>query len=143
MGPSILETPSHMISPDLMGKGVQTPCCSCSCLNSPMLRMRSPGQRGRGRRTGGTGQPLEVVGDRGAWRGQCSGKSVLLPPPQAQAGPETSQETQSQQQGSQLTPNPTPSALDTSPRRPPGPTTSPTSPSLSSPGKGRPGPGVA
>ncbi|XP_016071865.1 PREDICTED: 1-phosphatidylinositol 4,5-bisphosphate phosphodiesterase beta-3 [Miniopterus natalensis] len=48
---------------------------------------------------------------------------------------ETCQETQSQQQGSQLTPNPTPSSLDTSPRRPPGPVTSPTSPSLSSPGQ--------
>lgn len=61
--------------------------------------------------------------------------AALIGEREAQAGPETSQETQSQQQGSQLTPNPTPSPLDTSPRRPPGPTTSPTSPSLSSPGQ--------
>ncbi|ELK24388.1 1-phosphatidylinositol-4,5-bisphosphate phosphodiesterase beta-3 [Myotis davidii] len=61
--------------------------------------------------------------------------AALIGEREAQAGPETSQETQSPQQGSQLTPNPTPSPLDTSPRRPPGPTTSPTSPSLSSPGQ--------
>ena len=65
------------------------------------------------------------------------------PPSQAQAGPETSQETQSQQPGYQLNPNPTPSPLDASPRRPPGPATSPTSSSISSsissPGKGWPG----
>ncbi|XP_054581786.1 1-phosphatidylinositol 4,5-bisphosphate phosphodiesterase beta-3 [Eptesicus fuscus] len=61
--------------------------------------------------------------------------AALIGEREAQAGPETSQETQSQQQGSQLTPNPTPSPLDTSPRRPPGPTPSPTSPSISSPGQ--------
>lgn len=61
--------------------------------------------------------------------------AALIGEREAQAGPETSQETQSQQQGSQLTPNPAPSPLDTSPRRPPGPTTSPTSPSISSPGQ--------
>uniref|UniRef100_A0A4X1VAL4 1-phosphatidylinositol 4,5-bisphosphate phosphodiesterase n=1 Tax=Sus scrofa TaxID=9823 RepID=A0A4X1VAL4_PIG len=61
--------------------------------------------------------------------------AALIGESEAQAGPETSQETQSQQPGSQLTPNPTPSPLDASPRRPPGPTTSPTSTSLSSPGQ--------
>lgn len=61
--------------------------------------------------------------------------AALIGEREAQAGPETCQETQCQQQGSQLTPNPTPSPLDTSPRRPPGPVTSPTSPSLSSPGQ--------
>ncbi|KAF6333957.1 phospholipase C beta 3 [Rhinolophus ferrumequinum] len=61
--------------------------------------------------------------------------AALIGEREAQAGPETCQETQSQQLGSQPTPNPTPSPLDTSPRRPPGPVTSPTSPSLSSPGQ--------
>ncbi|MBV98978.1 1-phosphatidylinositol 4,5-bisphosphate phosphodiesterase beta-3, partial [Eschrichtius robustus] len=61
--------------------------------------------------------------------------AALIGESEAQAGPETSQETQSQQPGSQLTPNPTPSPLDTSPRRPPGPVTCPTSTSLSSPGQ--------
>ncbi|XP_007462137.1 PREDICTED: 1-phosphatidylinositol 4,5-bisphosphate phosphodiesterase beta-3 isoform X2 [Lipotes vexillifer] len=61
--------------------------------------------------------------------------AALIGESEAQAGPETSQETQSQQPGSQLTPNPTPSPLDTSPRRPPGPVTSSTSTSLSSPGQ--------
>ncbi|ELK13395.1 1-phosphatidylinositol 4,5-bisphosphate phosphodiesterase beta-3 [Pteropus alecto] len=61
--------------------------------------------------------------------------AALIGEREAQSGPETCQETQSQQLVSQLTPNPTPSPLDTSPRRPPGPTTSPTSPSLSSPGQ--------
>lgn len=61
--------------------------------------------------------------------------AALIGEREAQAGPETCQETQSQQLGSQPTPNPTPSPLDSSPRRPPGPVTSPTSPSLSSPGQ--------
>lgn len=61
--------------------------------------------------------------------------------PQAQAGPETCLEAQSQQPGAQLSPNPTPSPLETPPRWTPGPAASPTSTSLSSPGKGRPGPG--
>ncbi|XP_024429950.2 1-phosphatidylinositol 4,5-bisphosphate phosphodiesterase beta-3 [Desmodus rotundus] len=61
--------------------------------------------------------------------------AALIGEREAQAGPETCQETQSSQLGSQLTPNPTPSPLDTTPRRPPGPVTSPTSPSLSSPGQ--------
>uniref|UniRef100_A0A8C3YLT1 1-phosphatidylinositol 4,5-bisphosphate phosphodiesterase n=1 Tax=Catagonus wagneri TaxID=51154 RepID=A0A8C3YLT1_9CETA len=61
--------------------------------------------------------------------------AALIGESEAQAGPETSQETQAQQLGSQLTPNPTPSPLDASPRRPPGPATSPTSTSLSSPGQ--------
>jgi len=61
--------------------------------------------------------------------------AALIGESEAQAGPETCQETQPQQLGSQLTPNPTPSPLDTSPRRPPGPATSPTSSSLSSPGQ--------
>ncbi|XP_066215706.1 1-phosphatidylinositol 4,5-bisphosphate phosphodiesterase beta-3 isoform X3 [Saccopteryx leptura] len=52
---------------------------------------------------------------------------------QAQAGPENCQEIQSQQLGPQMTPNPTPSPLDTSPRRHQGPVPSPASPSLSSP----------
>ncbi|XP_072826301.1 1-phosphatidylinositol 4,5-bisphosphate phosphodiesterase beta-3 isoform X1 [Vicugna pacos] len=59
--------------------------------------------------------------------------AALIGESEAQAGPETCQETQSQQLGSQLTPNPTPSPLDVSPRRPPGPATSPTSASVSSP----------
>ncbi|XP_066107979.1 1-phosphatidylinositol 4,5-bisphosphate phosphodiesterase beta-3 isoform X1 [Saccopteryx bilineata] len=54
---------------------------------------------------------------------------------QAQAGPENCQEIQSQQLGPQMTPNPTPSPLDTSPRRHQGPVPSPASPSLSSPGQ--------
>ncbi|XP_022363023.1 1-phosphatidylinositol 4,5-bisphosphate phosphodiesterase beta-3 isoform X2 [Enhydra lutris kenyoni] len=61
--------------------------------------------------------------------------AALIGESEAQASPETCQETPSQQLGSQLTPNPTPSPLDTSPRRPPGPATSPTSTSLSSPGQ--------
>ncbi|XP_032345580.1 1-phosphatidylinositol 4,5-bisphosphate phosphodiesterase beta-3 isoform X2 [Camelus ferus] len=61
--------------------------------------------------------------------------AALIGESEAQAGPETCQETQSQQLGSQLTPNPTPSPLDVSPRRPPGPATSPTSASVSSPGQ--------
>ncbi|XP_065739009.1 1-phosphatidylinositol 4,5-bisphosphate phosphodiesterase beta-3 isoform X2 [Phocoena phocoena] len=61
--------------------------------------------------------------------------AALIGESEAQAGLETSQETQSQQPGSQLTPNPTPSPLDASPRRAPGPITSPTSTSLSSPGQ--------
>ncbi|KAM5316887.1 1-phosphatidylinositol 4,5-bisphosphate phosphodiesterase beta-3 isoform 1-T2 [Glossophaga mutica] len=61
--------------------------------------------------------------------------AALIGEREAQAGLETCQETQSPQLGSQLTPNPTPSPLDTTPRRPPGPVTSPTSPSLSSPGQ--------
>ncbi|TEA11639.1 hypothetical protein DBR06_SOUSAS6910104, partial [Sousa chinensis] len=69
--------------------------------------------------------------------------AALIGESEAQAGLETSQETQSQQPGSQLTPNPTPSPLDASPRRAPGPITSSTSTSLSSPGEGQPGPGPA
>ncbi|KAF5920310.1 hypothetical protein HPG69_017878, partial [Diceros bicornis minor] len=61
--------------------------------------------------------------------------AALIGESEAQAGPETCQETQSQQLGSQLTPNPTPGPVDASPRRPPGPVTSPTSPSLGSPGQ--------
>ncbi|XP_057584311.1 1-phosphatidylinositol 4,5-bisphosphate phosphodiesterase beta-3 isoform X1 [Hippopotamus amphibius kiboko] len=61
--------------------------------------------------------------------------AALIGESEAQAGPETSQETQSQQPGSQLTPNPTPSPLDASLRRPPGPTTSPSSSSIGSPGQ--------
>ncbi|XP_032213074.1 1-phosphatidylinositol 4,5-bisphosphate phosphodiesterase beta-3 isoform X1 [Mustela erminea] len=61
--------------------------------------------------------------------------AALIGESEAQASPETCQETPSQQLGSQLTPNPTPSPLDTSPRRAPGPATSPTSTSLSSPGQ--------
>nr|XP_030689623.1 1-phosphatidylinositol 4,5-bisphosphate phosphodiesterase beta-3 isoform X2 [Globicephala melas] len=61
--------------------------------------------------------------------------AALIGESEAQAGLETSQETQSQQPGSQLTPNPTPSPLDASPRRAPGPITSSTSTSLSSPGQ--------
>lgn len=78
---------------------------------------------------------------KGPVENSISGKNILLSPPQAQANQETCQETQSQQLGSQPTPNPTPSQMDTSPRRPPGPVTSPASPSLSSPGKGPPGKG--
>uniref|UniRef100_A0A8C8XHG4 1-phosphatidylinositol 4,5-bisphosphate phosphodiesterase n=1 Tax=Panthera leo TaxID=9689 RepID=A0A8C8XHG4_PANLE len=58
--------------------------------------------------------------------------AALIGESEAQVGPETCQETPSQQP---VTPNPTPSTLDISPRRPPGPATSPTSPSLSSPGQ--------
>ncbi|KAM5225439.1 1-phosphatidylinositol 4,5-bisphosphate phosphodiesterase beta-3 isoform 1-T2 [Hipposideros larvatus] len=61
--------------------------------------------------------------------------AALIGEREAQANQETCQETQSQQLGSQPTPNPTPSQMDTSPRRPPGPVTSPASPSLSSPGQ--------
>nr|XP_044618338.1 1-phosphatidylinositol 4,5-bisphosphate phosphodiesterase beta-3-like [Equus asinus] len=85
--------------------------------------------------TRGPGEPRESGKDRRAWREQHFWKEHPAFSPQAQAGPETCQETQSQQLGSQLTPNPTPSTLDPSPRRPPGTVTSPTSPSLSSPGQ--------
>uniref|UniRef100_A0A2K6V215 1-phosphatidylinositol 4,5-bisphosphate phosphodiesterase n=1 Tax=Saimiri boliviensis boliviensis TaxID=39432 RepID=A0A2K6V215_SAIBB len=61
--------------------------------------------------------------------------AALIGESEAQAGHETCQDTQSQQLGSQLSPNPSPSPLDASPRRPPGPATSPTSASLSSPGQ--------
>ncbi|XP_076971970.1 1-phosphatidylinositol 4,5-bisphosphate phosphodiesterase beta-3 [Tamandua tetradactyla] len=61
--------------------------------------------------------------------------AALIGESEAQTGPDTSQEAQPQQPGSQLSPNPTPSPLDTSPRRPPGSSTSSTSPSLSSPGQ--------
>uniref|UniRef100_A0A2K5E6Q2 1-phosphatidylinositol 4,5-bisphosphate phosphodiesterase n=1 Tax=Aotus nancymaae TaxID=37293 RepID=A0A2K5E6Q2_AOTNA len=61
--------------------------------------------------------------------------AALIGENEAQAGHETCQDTQSQQLGSQLSPNPSPSPLDASPRRPPGPATSPTSASLSSPGQ--------
>ncbi|KAF0882520.1 PLCB3 phosphodiesterase, partial [Crocuta crocuta] len=59
--------------------------------------------------------------------------AALIGESEAQVGPETCQETPSQQPGAQLTPSPTPSTLDISPRRPPGPAASPTSPSLGSP----------
>lgn len=84
----------------------------------------------------------------GSGESSISGRSIehstsSTSPLQAQSGPETSQETQTQQLGCQLNPHPTPSPLDASPRRPPGPATSPTSSSISSsissPGKGRPG----
>ncbi|XP_010836292.1 PREDICTED: 1-phosphatidylinositol 4,5-bisphosphate phosphodiesterase beta-3 isoform X2 [Bison bison bison] len=58
--------------------------------------------------------------------------AALIGESEAQSGPETSQETQTQQLGCQLNPHPTPSLLDASPRRPPGPATSPTSSSISS-----------
>ncbi|XP_070216273.1 1-phosphatidylinositol 4,5-bisphosphate phosphodiesterase beta-3 isoform X2 [Bos mutus] len=58
--------------------------------------------------------------------------AALIGESEAQSGPETSQETQTQQLGCQLNPHPTPSPLDASPRRPPGPATSPTSSSISS-----------
>ncbi|XP_003274203.1 1-phosphatidylinositol 4,5-bisphosphate phosphodiesterase beta-3 [Nomascus leucogenys] len=61
--------------------------------------------------------------------------AALIGESEAQAGQEACQDTQSQQLGSQPSSNPTPSPLDASPRRPPGPTTSPTSTSLSSPGQ--------
>lgn len=61
--------------------------------------------------------------------------AALIGESEAQASTETYQETQSQQPGSQFLPNPTPNPLDASPRWPPGPTTSPTSTSLSSPGQ--------
>uniref|UniRef100_A0A8C5V9Y5 1-phosphatidylinositol 4,5-bisphosphate phosphodiesterase n=1 Tax=Microcebus murinus TaxID=30608 RepID=A0A8C5V9Y5_MICMU len=61
--------------------------------------------------------------------------AALIGESEAQAGPETCQESQSQQLGSQLPLAPTPSPLDTSPRRPLGSTTSPTSTSVSSPGQ--------
>ncbi|XP_039100798.1 1-phosphatidylinositol 4,5-bisphosphate phosphodiesterase beta-3 [Hyaena hyaena] len=63
--------------------------------------------------------------------------AALIGESEAQVGPETCQETPSQQPGAQLTPSPTPSTLDISPRRPPGPAASPTSPSLGSPGQQR------
>uniref|UniRef100_A0A452T507 1-phosphatidylinositol 4,5-bisphosphate phosphodiesterase n=1 Tax=Ursus maritimus TaxID=29073 RepID=A0A452T507_URSMA len=100
---------------------------------APCDRRGAQARRAEGSRPGALGSP-------GRLEPAFLGKSLLLSPRQAQAGPETCQETQSQQLGSQLTPNPTPSPRGTSPRRPPGPVTSPTSPSLSSPGKGRPGP---
>uniref|UniRef100_A0A8C6R0J2 1-phosphatidylinositol 4,5-bisphosphate phosphodiesterase n=1 Tax=Nannospalax galili TaxID=1026970 RepID=A0A8C6R0J2_NANGA len=68
--------------------------------------------------------------------------AALIGESEAQASTETCQETQSQQLGSQPPPNPTPNSLDASPRRPPGPATSPTSTSLSSPGKEQPVLGV-
>uniref|UniRef100_A0A8C8YSS4 1-phosphatidylinositol 4,5-bisphosphate phosphodiesterase n=1 Tax=Prolemur simus TaxID=1328070 RepID=A0A8C8YSS4_PROSS len=46
--------------------------------------------------------------------------AALIGESEAQAGPEMCQESQSQQLGSQLPLGPTPSPLDTSPRRPPG-----------------------
>uniref|UniRef100_A0A452FAJ5 1-phosphatidylinositol 4,5-bisphosphate phosphodiesterase n=1 Tax=Capra hircus TaxID=9925 RepID=A0A452FAJ5_CAPHI len=58
--------------------------------------------------------------------------AALIGESEAHSGPETSQETQTQQLGYQLNPHPTPSPLDASPRRPPGPATSPTSSSISS-----------
>uniref|UniRef100_A0A8D1MAB9 1-phosphatidylinositol 4,5-bisphosphate phosphodiesterase n=1 Tax=Sus scrofa TaxID=9823 RepID=A0A8D1MAB9_PIG len=64
--------------------------------------------------------------------------AALIGESEAQAGPETSQETQSQQPGSQLTPNPTPSPLDpppAGPRAPPPPLPAPPSPGLCSPGQ--------
>ncbi|XP_073904477.1 1-phosphatidylinositol 4,5-bisphosphate phosphodiesterase beta-3 isoform X2 [Castor canadensis] len=61
--------------------------------------------------------------------------AALIGESEAQVDPDTCQETQSQQPGSQLSTNPTPSPLDTSPRRPPGPATSPASTSLNSPGQ--------
>ncbi|XP_040826872.1 1-phosphatidylinositol 4,5-bisphosphate phosphodiesterase beta-3 isoform X2 [Ochotona curzoniae] len=54
---------------------------------------------------------------------------------ESEAGPDTIQEAPCQPPGCQLTPNPTPSSLESSPRRPVGPITSPTSTSLSSPGQ--------
>lgn len=61
--------------------------------------------------------------------------AALIGESEAQASTETYQETQSQQPGSQVSSNPTPNPLEASPRWPPGPTTSPTSTSLSSPGQ--------
>lgn len=61
--------------------------------------------------------------------------AALIGESEAQASTETCQETPSQQPGSQLSSNPAPNPLDASPRWPPGPTTSPTSTSLSSPGQ--------
>uniref|UniRef100_A0A287DAT3 1-phosphatidylinositol 4,5-bisphosphate phosphodiesterase n=1 Tax=Ictidomys tridecemlineatus TaxID=43179 RepID=A0A287DAT3_ICTTR len=61
--------------------------------------------------------------------------AALIGESEAQAGPETCQETQSQQPGAQPSSNPTPSPLETPPRWTPGPATSPTSTSLSSPGQ--------
>jgi phosphatidylinositol phospholipase C beta len=61
--------------------------------------------------------------------------AALIGESEAQVDPDTCQETQSQQPGSQLSTNPTPSPLDTSPHRPPGPATSPASTSLNSPGQ--------
>ncbi|KAM6161072.1 1-phosphatidylinositol 4,5-bisphosphate phosphodiesterase beta-3 [Erethizon dorsatum] len=61
--------------------------------------------------------------------------AALIGESEAQGSTEACQEAQSQQQGSHLPSNPTPNPLDTSPRRPPGSATSPTSTSLSSPGQ--------
>nr|BAE35282.1 unnamed protein product [Mus musculus] len=61
--------------------------------------------------------------------------AALIGESEAQASTETYQETPCQQPGSQLPSNPTPKPLDASPRWPPGPTTSSTSSSLSSPGQ--------
>ncbi|XP_060040741.1 1-phosphatidylinositol 4,5-bisphosphate phosphodiesterase beta-3 [Erinaceus europaeus] len=61
--------------------------------------------------------------------------AALIGESEAQASPETCQESQGPQPGAQLPPNPTPSPLEASPRWPPGPVTSPTSPSISSPGQ--------
>ena len=61
--------------------------------------------------------------------------AALIGESEAQASTETYQETPCQQPGSQLPSNPTPNPLDASPRWPPGPTTSSTSSSLSSPGQ--------
>lgn len=149
MGSSILRTPTHVNFPTSgIEKGFRRACFIplICCLNSPLLQTRSPGPDGWRADQGHWAAPGLWEGQKGLERigfllGEI-GKSILLSPLQAQAGPETCQETQSQQLGSQLTTNPTPSPMDTSPRRPPGPVTSPTSPSLSSPGKRQPGPGV-
>ncbi|XP_045153209.1 1-phosphatidylinositol 4,5-bisphosphate phosphodiesterase beta-3 isoform X1 [Echinops telfairi] len=62
--------------------------------------------------------------------------AALIGESEAQAGPETNQEPQSQPLGTLLPSNATPCLLDSaSPRRTPGPPTSPASPSLSSPGQ--------
>ncbi|KFO28451.1 1-phosphatidylinositol-4,5-bisphosphate phosphodiesterase beta-3 [Fukomys damarensis] len=61
--------------------------------------------------------------------------AALIGESEAQAGTEACPEAQSQQPGSQPPSNSVPSTLDTSPRRPPGLATSPTSTSLSSPGQ--------
>lgn len=111
-------------------------------LSAPVTDEESKARWVEGGRPGALGSPGTLERTEGLGENRISGKSILLSPLQAQAGPETCQETQSQQLGSQLTTNPTPSPLDTSPRRPPGPVTSPASPSLSSPGKGQPGPGA-
>ncbi|XP_075401642.1 1-phosphatidylinositol 4,5-bisphosphate phosphodiesterase beta-3 [Tenrec ecaudatus] len=62
--------------------------------------------------------------------------AALIGESEAQAGPETNQEQQSQQLGTLLPSNATPCLLDSaSPRRLPGPPTTPSSPSLSSAGQ--------